>query len=184
MGAQLKIGSITLAHPKCTGWAGRITHSSRSVRRHESLGPQSNAPSAKQRHKDSIPPDTSFISLQSHVSEQERFILCLHTQADYLCPPGAALPRRTVCITKTPSCTFKVNITLDRSHAVMFNTFQDFCDDETLWLVSSSQIVRAKKLKQMFHLLHHQKKTTKKTEMAAPLWHKTLPTPSVQWDGL
>lgn len=35
-------------------------------------------------------------------------------------------------MTKTPSCTLKVNITLCHSHNTMFNTFQVFCNNEPL----------------------------------------------------
>lgn len=147
MGAQLKIGSITFAHQKCTGCAGRLTHSSRSVMRHHSVGLESNAHSAKQSEDtlgcDSAA-DTSLIGPLSDVSQRDRLILGLHAlrsrpAAEIIYATGAALPQSKVCITKTPSCPPKVNTGLGCSHTVMFNTFQDFCCDDMLSFVSSLQ---------------------------------------------
>ncbi len=111
VGAQLKIGFITLAHHKCTGWASRLTHSSGSVmRHHHSLGLESNALSAKLRHKDAtLSTDTPYIGLHSDVSKQDMLILWLDTlrfnpNREIIYASRAALPWRIVCITKTPSC--------------------------------------------------------------------------------
>lgn len=101
--------------------------------RHDSVGLVSNAHSAK----------TKSLDRKMQVYLQIPVLLVF---ARILWPPilrfphtteivpasRAALPRGKVCITKTLSCTLKVNISLGYSHTVMFNTFQDFSDDETL----------------------------------------------------
>lgn len=105
VGAQLKIGFITLAHHKCTGWGGRLTHSSGSVMTRRSLGLESNAHSANLRHEDAtLPADPPCIGLHSDVSKQDRLILWLRalrfnpTRA-IIYASRAALPQRKVCIT-------------------------------------------------------------------------------------
>ncbi len=108
MGAPLKIG-ITLAHQKCSGWASRLSHSSRTVMRNHSLGWNQTHTEQNKVKDATVPTGSSFMGLHCDVSKFDS--LAPHAdvkphQRDY----WAARSLKKTCITRIPAYTRRVNI--------------------------------------------------------------------------